>query len=196
MKVVAWYLPNLTHVDRDYKRVAKALAFRTSDRQRFDSFALDIESSAVKKQSTRNRRLNALSKKIRTKAGASYPLGAIIPSPVGITKAKGYWRTFPYGALAETYDVFVPMGYYTYHGNGAAAASADASANVAILHTKPGCATKPVHLIGGIAEKSSTREVAAFAKATQTAGCIGASLYGWAGTKASHWKALSVIKAK
>ena len=194
IKVVAWYLPSLKHVTSDYKRIAAAIAFKTSGGQRFDSFALDIESSAVKSERTRNHRLKALSAKIRKHVGRSYPLGAIIPSPVALAKKKGYWNTFPYASVAKTYNVLVPMGYYTYHGKGAAAASADALGNVRILHSRPGCARVPVHLIGGIAENSTAAQVAAFAKATQKAGCIGASLYGWMGTTAADWKALHAIK--
>jgi hypothetical protein len=194
MKVVAWFLPSLKNVTSDYKRIAAAIAFRTSDGQRFDSFALDIESSAVKSEKTRNSRLNALTAKIRKQVGRSYPLGAIIPSPVALAKKKGYWNSFPYASIAKTYNVLIPMGYYTYHGKGASAASADALGNVRIIHAQPGCSKMPVHLIGGIAENSTASQVAAFAKASQKAKCIGASLYGWAGTTAAFWKALRVIK--
>ena len=38
-----------------------------------------------------------------------YPLGAIIPSPVGIRRHRVYWPAFPYRGLARYYDVFLPM---------------------------------------------------------------------------------------
>jgi len=193
MRVVAWYLPDMKDVARDYGRVAQATDFKTPDGQHFDSFALDIESTAVTPESARNKALEALSKKIRAHVGAAYPLGAIIPSPVGIAKQANYWNAFPYASVAKTYDVFVPMGYYTYHGRGAAAATADTLANVRILRAQPGCAKVPIHLIGGIAEKSTTAQVQAFADAAAKAGCIGGSLYGWAGTSAADWKALRVL---
>src|SRR5436189_4709293 len=41
MKVVAWYLPLFKSVDTDFTRVQRSIAFRTSDGQAFDSFALD-----------------------------------------------------------------------------------------------------------------------------------------------------------
>jgi hypothetical protein len=194
IQVVAWYLPDMTKASKDYRRIKKAIEFRTSGGEKFDSFALDIESSAVKSESRRNRALASLSTKIRSLVGASYPLGAIIPSPVGLAKKAGYWDSFPYSAVAQRYDVMVPMAYYTYHGKGASAAYADAKANVRILRAQKGCSKLPIHLIGGIAEKSSASEVKAFVKAAVETHCFGASLYSWPGTSASDWRALSAIK--
>ena len=196
IKVVAWYLPDLKNVNSDYNRVAAAIKFRTPDGQRFDSFALDIESSAVTPVSTRNSRLATLTKNLRKVAGASYPLGAIIPSPVGIAKNKTYWKGFPYKALASTYNVFVPMSYYTYHGKGAAAATADTLSNISIIRAQPGCKTIPIHQIGGIADDSTTAEVKAFVAATQKAKVNGASFYSWSGTSSAAWKALTAVKAR
>jgi hypothetical protein len=191
MRVVAWYLPDLTHPDLDYSRIEQAIHFTTPGGQRFDSFALDIESHEVSSQSARNSRLSALSARIRALVGPSYPLGAIIPSPVGLAKAKGGWTTFPYASVARTYDVILPMSYYTYHVHGAAAVYADTAANVRILRSQPGCAQTPIHLIGGISEDSSVDEADAFARASRDSACYGASLYGWTGTSAAQWRRMS-----
>lgn len=193
MRVVAWFLPDLKAGDPDYSRIAQAIAFTTSDGQKFDSFALDIESTAVSSEAARNRSLEALTKKIRGLVGPSYPLGAIIPSPVGLAKKAGYWNDFPYAMIASNYDVFVPMAYYTYHGSTATAAGADALNNVRILHAQPGCANVPIHLIGGISDDSSTAEVRAFVSAVLQTQCFGASLYGWVGTTAADWSVLQAI---
>ena len=72
----------------------------------------------MKSVSARNAALEKLSSQIRSLVGADYPLGAIIPSPVGLSHKGSYWGNFPYQMLAEKYDVFVPMSYYTYHGDG------------------------------------------------------------------------------
>jgi hypothetical protein len=85
------------------------------------------------------------------------------------------------------------MGYYTYHGKGASAVASDTAGNIRILRAQPGCATVPVHLIGGIAEKSNPAEVAAFADAAMAGGSIGASIYGWPGTTEGDWKALQRV---
>lgn len=193
MYVVAWYLPDLASEPLDLARVREAIAFRTPDGQRFDSFALDIESGAVKSTTARNAALARLSEGIREAAGPDYPLGAIIPSPAGLARKRGYWNDFPYGSLASTYDVVLPMAYYTYHGSGTAAAYADARANVAILRAQPGCESLPIHLIGGVTEKSRPAEAASFARAAGESGVIGASLYGWAGMTPAHWDAMRVF---
>ena len=193
MKVVAWYLPSMENVDRDYSRVAQAIRFRTSDGQRFDSLALDIESTAITPELARNQALSELSGKIRNLVGESYPLGGIIPSPVSLAKKAGHWDTFPYESVAKTYDVILPMGYYTYDGRGATVAKAATIDNVRILRAQPGCASVPVHLIGGLADKSTAADVRAFASAARHSGSIGTSLYSWTGTTDADWKALGGI---
>jgi len=193
IKVVAWYLPDLKDLDKDFTRVDAAIKHKTPSGEKFDSFALDIESSAVKSQSARNKALLKLSKQIRESAGASYPLGAIIPSPVGLSKKGSYWPDFPYTELAQIYDVYVPMGYYTYHGDGAKLAYSDTTDNAKILRSKNGCSEIPIHMIGGISEKSSTSEVEAFVRGAKDSKCVGASLYGWAGTKSAHWQELQKL---
>jgi len=193
MKVVAWYLPDLNDLEKDFTRIDAAIHLTTANGQKFDSFSLDIESGAVTPQSARNRALLKLSEQIRDSAGASYPLGAIIPSPVGLSKKGSYWPDFPYTGLAAIYDAFVPMGYYTYHGDGAKLAYSDTIQNARILRSKKGCSTVPIHMIGGVSEESSAAEVEAFVRGSQESKCIGASLYGWAGTKTAHWQALKGV---
>ncbi len=190
MFVVAWYLPNLRADSDDFERVVQAIEFKTADGQTFDSFALDIESTAVKPISRRNRALAELSRRIRDRVGPDYPLGGIIPSPVGLKKQTGFWDVFPYADVAETYDVLLPMAYYTFHGHTAAQARTDALASMRILRAQPGCSDVPVHLIGGIASKSTAAEVKAFARAARETGCVGASIYDWAGMSAARWRAL------
>ena len=187
MKIVAWYLPDLKDVPRDFARIQKAIQLTTPSGEKFDSFALDIESGAVKTVSKRNAALMTLSRQIRDSVGPSYPLGAIIPSPVGLSRKGSYWGSFPYTELAGVYDAFVPMSYYTYHGDGAKAARADTLGNMRILRAQKGCATTPVHLIGGIAEETSAAELKAFLQAARESGAVGASFYSWTGTNSAHW---------
>jgi hypothetical protein len=193
MKVVAWYLPEMKDLAYDFDRIAAAIGLRTADGQSFDSFALDIESTKVKDTSVRATALAALTVRIRALVGPSYPLGGIVPSPVGIAKQTGFWNDFPYAAVAKSYDVMLPMAYYTYHGKGAAAAAADIATSMKILRATPGCAKVPVHMIGGLAAKSKPADVGAFASQSLASGCIGASLYSWSGTNAAEWAALQVL---
>ena len=194
IKVVAWYLPGLTDPGRDYARSMKAIDYRTPDGQRFDSFALDIEASLVKSIKTRNARVNALSKRIRAAVGSRYPLGAIIPSPAGMAKNATYWPRFPYEGVAAVYDVIVPMGYYTYHGDGYANAYRDTRDNVAIIRARTGRRSIPIHVIAGDAAKSSASETLAYVRALRETGCIGGSMYDWATTSAASWAALVKVR--
>jgi hypothetical protein len=192
MRIVGWYLPDMTDVPYDYGRIAQAVRLRTADGQGFDSFALDIESTAIADLGARDAALDVLSSELRALVGVSYTLGAIVPPPVGIAKQAGFWDDFPYGSVARTFDVLLPMDYYTYDGRGAVAVGADASANVRLLRAEPGCAAVPIHLIGGLAAKSTPAEAKAFADEAVASGCIGASLYSWSGTAAAEWNALHV----
>jgi len=193
MFVVGWYLPNLRAHPKDFNRSMAAITFTTSDGQRFDSFALDIESDAVHSASKRSRAVIALSEKIRRVVGPTYPLGAIIPSPVALSSPNGPWGHFPYSGLARTYDVFLPMGYYTFHVHGASRVYRETRANVRILRSHPGCADVAVHIIGGIAQDTSSAEVRQFVRASNESGCIGASLYSWSGTRPSLWTQLASV---
>jgi hypothetical protein len=190
MAVVAWYLPGFVDLGRDLRRSMAAIRFRTPKGERFDSFALDIEASVVDPPSRRTRRLLSLSRRIRTRAGAGYTLGAIIPSPVGIKMAGDYWPGFPYPKLDAIYDVFVPMGYFTYHVNGATKVHHETAENIRMLRAATGNPTVPVHLIGGIADEASASETRAFVRAIRTHGVLGASLYNWSLTRERHWAEL------
>jgi hypothetical protein len=189
MFVVAWYLPNLKTGSADLEHVVAAVDFETSDGDKVDSFALDIESTAVKPVSKRNRNLATLTKAIRTHVGPKYALGGIIPSPVGIAKQTGFWNTFPYGDVARDYDVVLPMAYYTFDAHNPKEAAAYATSSMQLLRAQPGCSDVPVHLIGGIASGSSSPQMRAFAKAARQSGSIGISMYDWAGMSPGRWTA-------
>lgn len=176
------------------RQVGRCHAERVPDRpERFDSFALDIEPNGVKSAGARNRGLMALSDRVRRQVGPTYALGAIIPPPRAIERKKGYWKDFPYTMLAGTYNVFLPMNYYTFNTRHAAPIYTATTANMRILRSQPGCASTPVHMIGGISGDSSAAQVKQFVRAINETGCIGASLYGWARTSHAAWRVLSAV---
>ena len=194
MQVVAWYLPGFTRLRRDLQRSMAAITYRSPSGQRFDSFALDIEASILEPPSKRSKRLLRLSRKLRARVGQDYALGGIIPSPVGIQLAgKRYWPGFPYAGLAQVYDVFVPMGYFTYHVNGAEKVHDETVRNVEILREETGDPSVPIHLIGGIADRASGAEVEAFVRAGREHGVVGASIYNWSLTRDHDWAPLEAV---
>jgi hypothetical protein len=194
LKVVAWYLPGFSDPAKDYKRSMAAIDFRSAAGQKFDSFTLDIEASIVKNVDTRNSRLRTLSNRIRAAAGTSYPLGACIPSPAGMADNAGYWPRFPFKMLAGIFNVFVPMGYYTYHGDGYANAYRDTRDNIRIIREQTGRPSIPIHVIAGDAAKSSGSETTAYVRALRENGALGGSMYDWATTNDDSWRVLRAVR--
>jgi hypothetical protein len=194
LRVVAWYLPGLLEPAVDLRRALAAVRFRTPTDGTFDGFALDIESSAVKRVGVRTQRLLALSQKLRAAVGPSYALGAIIPSPRGMQIKPAYWPGFPYQQLAQIYDAFVPMVYWTYSVKGPDAAYGYLAWALALLRAATANPSLPIHLVGGTSYRASTAEQQAFAQLVADDGQLtGWSLYDWFGTNSVVWRALAAI---
>ncbi len=196
IRVVAWYLPSFLYPAQDARRSLAAIRFRTAKGERFDSFALDIEASLVKGVPLRTKRLLQLSARLRRAVGHRYPLGAIIPSPVGIRRHRHYWPHFPYRGLAHIYDVFLPMAYATdRHITGIRATRAYDAADIAIIRTRTRKPRVPIHLIGGLANAMGTKEIAGFMRAVGDCAPLGYSLYAYSVTRQTTWKALAAPPA-
>jgi hypothetical protein len=192
MRVVAWYLPSFLYPAQDARRALAAIRFRSARGGRFDSFALDIEASLVRSVPLRSRRLLQLSARLRGAVGHRYPLGAVIPSPVGIRRHPHYWPHFPYRSLARFYNVFLPMAYATdRHIRGIAATRAYDAADIAIIRSRTGKPHVPIHLIGGLANAMGAREIAGFMAAVGDCEPLGYSLYAFSVTRQTSWKALA-----
>ncbi|HJV05035.1 MAG TPA: hypothetical protein VJ868_07215, partial [Actinomycetota bacterium] len=115
MRVVAWYVPDFADLDRDFRWSLAAIEFASPAGERFDGFGLDIEVTEVADDRLRARRVVELSRRIREAVGPSYPLAAIVPNPL---RSPSYWPVFPDRALAEIFDAYLPMTYWTYHVGG------------------------------------------------------------------------------
>ena len=193
MTVVSWYLPSFAAPKKDLRRSLAAIRFRTPSGGRFDSFALDIEASVVKNVGLRNTRLLNLSAEIRQAVGAAYPLGAIIPSPRGMQLLPTYWPNFPYADLGLTYDVFLPMGYFSYRPTDLGGAYGYTVRNVALIRRGTGNPHVAIHAIGGVGGDVNAAQVNAFVRATRDCGVTGASLYDFTTTAAGGWKYLRSV---
>jgi hypothetical protein len=191
--VVAWYLPGFTSPARDLARALAAIRYRSPGGQRFDSFALDIESSTVRSVPLRNERLLSLSRELRHAVGASYPLGAIIPSPVGMWLHPKYWPGFPYQQLGAIYDAFVPMAYFSYHTKTETGAYTYTRNVIDAIRVESGRQDVPIQLIGGIADAISRTALDGFARAAADCGVDGISLYAYLETSASEWQRLAAV---
>jgi hypothetical protein len=190
LEVVAWYLPSLGRPRQDVRRALAAIRFRSASGQRFDSFALDIEATLVRRLPLRDQRLLQLSARLRSAVGPAYPLGAITPSPIRM--APSYWPGIPYRALTRFYDVFLPMAYSTLSGvSGNNATLAYLSATVAAIRKRTGNPLIPMHLIGGLSGAMGTKETAGFIRAVADCVPLGYSLYAFPTTRPAAWTALT-----
>lgn len=190
LRVVAWYLPSFGRPRQDERRALAAIRFRSASGERFDAFALDIEVTMVRRIGLRNQRLLRLSARLRAAVGPAYPLGAITPSPVGMSPS--YWPGIPYRALVRSYDVFLPMAYSTLRGvHGSRATRAYLSATVAAIRTGSGNPKVRIHLVGGLSGKMGVAEIAGFMHAVADCAPLGYSLYAFPGTRRAAWTALN-----
>jgi hypothetical protein len=190
MRVVAWYLPSFANPGQDRRRALAAIRFLSPSGERFDGFALDIEATVVRRMRLRNRRLLQLSRQLRSAVGPAYPLGAITPSPVGMSPS--YWPNIPYRVLSHFYDTFLPMAYSTDRGvTGSRATFSYLSATIAAIRTRAGNPRLPIHLIGGLSGEMGARETAGFMRAVTNCATLGYSLYAFPTTRRDAWQALT-----
>jgi len=193
LSVVAWYLPSLANGQLDFQRALAAIRFRTRDGQGFDSFALDIEASVVHDVSLRNARLLALGRRLRAAVGPDYPLGAIIPSPVGMQRHPHYWPGFPYAGLARSFDVFLPMAYFSYYETSSSGVYAYTRGVVRQIRTRAAAPDVPIHVIGGLAGGVGGQGMTGFVRALTDCAVAGASLYEYPQTTSGQWARLAAL---
>jgi hypothetical protein len=192
LRTVAWYLPGFERPRRDWRRVKAAVTYVSSAGDRFDGFAMDIEATAVRDIAARNRRMLALSSRLRRLVGPGAAIGAIIPDPV----TQRYWPRFPYRQLRSLHDVFLPMAYWTSQARGAARVHSYTREAIRVIRARTGAPSVPVHVIGGIANRASVGEVRAFARAAIRFAAAGASLYDAPITSGAQWDQLRRIGAR
>jgi hypothetical protein len=188
IRVVAWTLPGHYRPTDDRKKAMAAIRFRSPRGDRFDGFALDIESTHVKSIRTRNSRLLALSRQIKNRAGTT-PLGAITYSPVFI---NGPWPHFPWKPLAKLYRTFFPMAYSSYHYDSRAAVRRYTQRSVNLLRDYTS-QHKSIHVIGGIADKMRPSETQGFVRGIKNSNVAGGSLYDYMTSNGGDWKWLKTL---
>jgi hypothetical protein len=193
LQVVAWYLPGLDDLRTDMRRSCAVLNYVTPrGGQRFDGFAIDIESQRVRSVPARNAALMRYSRALRRAAGDAYALGAIVPDLRSTTVSPGLWPGFPYRAAARYFDVFLPMAYSSYRGHGGAFTYRYALANTRAVRVLTG--GRPVHMIGGLADSLSGGEAGSFVRGARDGGAVGASFYDFAIGQDWAWEALRAFR--
>jgi len=193
--VVAWYFAGFRDLTVDAARAQAAIDYVTPAGNRFSGFALDIESPAVSDPALRTQRLLQLSATLRDAAGPTYPLGAIVPSPLGLQSHHGYWSGFPWPQIAQTYDAILPMSYFTWGPRGETGAYENIVSCVRLIRKWVGNDLVPIHEIGGLAQHATAQETQGFADAVRDTGLIGGSYYSWTGMKDYQWTQLAAVTA-
>lgn len=189
MRVVAWYLPTLVNVERDLRRLVAMGRFRAGG-EGVDGLAVDIEwVRGVPNAAERNRRVVALSRRLRAAVGRE-PLGAIVLPPVDTDVLNPrLWPAFPWRELGDVYDVWLPMSYWTNRSGGWRDAGRYTGENIRRLKAHLGAGT-PVHAIGGIGDLATAGDYRTFVRTARRWEAIGVSIYDWDAAQAVAWELL------
>ena len=193
ISVVAWYLPKWSDDDSDLDRLRLLDEFTVLG-QRFDGVAVDIEWTGDDLEpAERSDRLIALSESARSEIDG--PLGAIVLPPVLIEVVnEDFWPGFPWAAIAGSYDVWLPMSYWSFRSDSSGYGDGYTyhAESTERLRDNLGDPAALVHGIGGIGGTdgvdddpdpseplTSLPEIEAFADALVDTAAIGGSMYDW-----------------
>jgi hypothetical protein len=181
MKVVGWYLPRFADVDRDLDHLAAISEFEVLG-HRFDGVAVDIEWTAdVPDHDERSDRLVELSERLRETVGDD-ALGSVVLPPVQIEVVNvDKWPDFPWRDLADVYDVWLPMGYWTERrpDSGYQDGWTYTAQNIRRLRDNLDDPDAVVHAIGGIGDGVTSEQAGRFVRALEANDAIGGSIYDW-----------------
>lgn len=191
MKVIAWYLPRFVDPERDFRHVDAMLRFR-SNGHAFDGIGIDIESRENGDVKQRNERLVALSQRVRRAAGSRSVSAIVVPPVVTDVINPKFWPDFPWTRIKSSYDIWVPMGYWTNRKPGTEYRDAYryTSENVRLLRENVGDSAALVHVAGGIGNEATTTDYDRFVQAARDTRSTGVSVYDWATTARSAYASL------
>jgi len=194
MRVVGWYLPKFADLEADLANLRLIRDFDVEG-HRFDGIAVDIEYRRdVPDHAERNRRLVDLSRRFRAEAGG-HGLGAIVYPPVLLEEIRpDFWPGFPWQELAESYDVWLPMAYWTEiakesssYGDGYRYTEASTRRLLANLEDPSAL----VHVVGGVADTATVDDLEGFRRAAGESGAVGFSMYDYRTTSPAGWQVLA-----
>lgn len=181
LEVVGWYLPRFEDVDADLDRLLAIAEFDALG-HRFDGVAVDIEYiEGVPNATERSARLIELSRRLREER-EDEALGAIVPPPVQLEVVNpSYWPDFPWQALDTSYDVWLPMAYWTVRSpeSGYRDAYRYSEESTRRMRNNIGRPDVVVHIVGGIGDQTTSADLEDLRRAVEDTGAIGASIYDW-----------------
>jgi hypothetical protein len=191
LHVVAWYLPTFEDVDADLRRLTESAALDVG------GLAVDIESTAVLDVRERNRRLLDLGTRLRAAIGTERTIAAITPSAVHLQVVNpAFWPAFPWSQLATTYDVLLPMSYWSIRKGDLRDGETYTGGNIDRIRASIGGADVPVIPVGGLAEDLAPADLAGMVRAIEARGVPGGGLYDWATSTPDQWAVLAPLRAR
>lgn len=192
IRVVGWYLPKFADVDVDLRNLLLIRDFEFEG-HRFDGIGVDIEWRAdVASSAVRNQRMIELSRRLRAEVGSD-ALGAIVLPPVLLEVVNPrYWPDFAWEELADLYDVWLPMTYWTFRStpSGYRDGYRYTEETIRRLRANLSDPSAAVHPIGGIADAASPEDYRGFMRAATEANALGVSMYDLETTHDGGWTAL------
>jgi hypothetical protein len=186
LKVVAWFLPAHTDPARDDAMVRRIAALRARGQQ-VDGVGLDLESSDVGDVALRSRRAIAFAKAARRTLGEDMPIAAIVYPAVQLEQLNPVlWPQFPYKQVNPYVDAWMPMAYFTYRDGALRDPRTYVDDSVKLLRKRVGDDV-PVHVIGGIADVTTSADIVALRAAARDTDALGWSLYDYVTTGSAAW---------
>lgn len=196
IKVIGWYLPAYSeYLTIDVRRTVAIAKYRSPAGQAFDALAIDIEyKGKTSSASEFNSGIVTHLDRVRSGAGSSYTIGAIVPSPIGMSLSPSSWVGFPWASIGKKSHVVLPMAYSSYR--------TDCSTNTAHcpyqytidnVNESRRLTGLPVHVIGGVGDKLSSSQVSDFVNGARAARAYGGSLYDFRTTASSFWQYLAKL---
>ncbi|MEQ8840987.1 MAG: hypothetical protein RIB98_08400 [Acidimicrobiales bacterium] len=199
VEVVGWYLPRFEASTEDLDRLVAMSEFEVLG-HRFDGIAVDIEWIGPDLEGnpiddeTRSSRLVDLTVGLGAAVGPD-PVGAIVPPPVQTEVINtSFWPGFPWTEIAEVYDVWLPMSYWSFRSDASGYGEGYTyhEESTRRLRTNVGDPDALVHGIGGIGgldgvddppdppePLATVDEIERFVDALADTASIGGSIYDW-----------------
>jgi hypothetical protein len=191
MRLVSWYLPTHNDLKTDWVRLVLPMWLGA------DGIVWDIEdTTSLKDVPERNRRLVQVANAMRRNYPNLPMAAATLPNVVTDVLNLNYWPNFPWTELRDTFDVWMPMDYWTNRAAGSEYRDAEryTSENISRLRAKLGKPDAVVSPVGGIADKVTQEDLAGFIRASKAAGAIGVSLYDHATSQMSFYDDLATFR--
>jgi hypothetical protein len=104
IKVIAWSFTQLSNPSADAERLLAAARFKTSNGESIDAIASDMESNLTVGN------IDSLGQSLRSALGPSYPLIAIVYSPLNQAAEASHT---PWKLLTKYFDIIAPMTYWS-----------------------------------------------------------------------------------